>query len=98
LRRPRTRERQDEGRELSYRSYGSFSRQIPLDFSVDPPKGEATFDKGVLKIHVPNAGSQERDQEDRDQGLSLAQAERREAESFGVAFCAFRIVLSPWRT
>ena len=39
--------------QMSERSYGSFSRQIPLDFSVDPAKVEATFDKGVLKVHVP---------------------------------------------
>ena len=37
----------------SERSYGSFSRAIPLEFSVDPAKIEATFDKGVLKVHVP---------------------------------------------
>jgi HSP20 family protein len=39
--------------QMSERSYGSFSRAIPLDFSVDAGKIEATFDKGVLKVHVP---------------------------------------------
>ncbi|MFZ2105737.1 MAG: Hsp20/alpha crystallin family protein [Roseiarcus sp.] len=39
--------------QMSERSYGSYSRGIPLEFTVDPAKIEATFDKGVLKVHVP---------------------------------------------
>jgi HSP20 family protein len=35
------------------RSYGSFSRTIPLPFDPDPAKVEAKFDKGVLRIHLP---------------------------------------------
>src|SRR5262249_30312790 len=35
------------------RSYGSFSRAIPLPFHPDPAKGEAKFDKGGLDIHLP---------------------------------------------
>jgi HSP20 family protein len=35
------------------RSYGSFSRTIPLPFDPDPAKVEAQFDKGVLRIHLP---------------------------------------------
>jgi HSP20 family protein len=35
------------------RSYGSFSRIIPLPFDPDPAKVEAKFDKGVLRIHLP---------------------------------------------
>ena len=35
------------------RSYGSFSRAIPLPFDPDPAKVEASFDKGVLHIHLP---------------------------------------------
>jgi HSP20 family protein len=35
------------------RSYGSFSRSIPLPFDPDPAKVEAKFDKGVLRIHLP---------------------------------------------
>jgi len=35
------------------RSYGSFSRAIPLPFDPDPAKVEAKFDKGVLRIHLP---------------------------------------------
>jgi HSP20 family protein len=32
------------------RSYGSFSRIIPLPFDPDPAKVEAKFDKGVLHV------------------------------------------------
>jgi HSP20 family protein len=35
------------------RSYGSFSRTIPLPFDPDLAKVEAKFDKGVLRIHLP---------------------------------------------
>jgi HSP20 family protein len=35
------------------RSYGSFSRAIPLPFDPDPAKVEAKFDKRVLHIHLP---------------------------------------------
>jgi HSP20 family protein len=35
------------------RSYGSFSRTIPLPFDPDPAKVEAKFDKGVLHIRLP---------------------------------------------
>jgi HSP20 family protein len=35
------------------RSYGSFSRAIPLPFDPDPAKVEAKFDRGVLHIHLP---------------------------------------------
>jgi HSP20 family protein len=35
------------------RSYGAFSRAIPLPFDADPAKVEAKFDKGVLHIHLP---------------------------------------------
>ncbi len=35
------------------RSYGSFSRTIPLSFDPDPAKVEAKFDKGVLHIRLP---------------------------------------------
>jgi HSP20 family protein len=38
---------------LVERSYGVFTRSIPLPFTIDPAKVEATFDKGVLKIHLP---------------------------------------------
>jgi HSP20 family protein len=35
------------------RSYGSFSRSIPLPFTPDSAKVEAKFDKGVLRIRLP---------------------------------------------
>jgi HSP20 family protein len=35
------------------RSYGSFRRNIPLDFEVVTDKIDATFDKGVLTIELP---------------------------------------------
>jgi len=35
------------------RSYGSFSRTIPLPFDPDSAKVEAKFEKGVLHIHLP---------------------------------------------
>jgi HSP20 family protein len=38
---------------LVERSYGSFSRTIPLPFDSDPAKVEAKFDRGVLHIRLP---------------------------------------------
>jgi HSP20 family protein len=35
------------------RSYGSFSRAIPLPFEADPTKVDAKFDRGILRIHLP---------------------------------------------
>jgi HSP20 family protein len=35
------------------RSYGSFTRSIPLPFDPDASKVAAKFDKGVLRIHLP---------------------------------------------
>jgi HSP20 family protein len=34
------------------RSYGSFMRSIELPFEIDTSKVDASFDKGVLKVHV----------------------------------------------
>jgi HSP20 family protein len=49
------REEQDKDKNwhIVERSYGSFSRAIPLPFDPDPAKVEAKFDKGVLHIHLP---------------------------------------------
>ena len=44
---------QDKNWHVVERSYGSFSRAIPLPFDPDPAKVEAKFDKGVLHIHLP---------------------------------------------
>jgi len=45
-------ERKDKNWHMVERSYGAFSRSIPLGFNVDPAKVDATYDKGVLKVHV----------------------------------------------
>lgn len=37
------------------RSYGSFLRTVPLPFTVDADKVDATFAKGVLKVHLPRS-------------------------------------------
>ena len=50
------------------RSYGSFSRAIPLPFDPDPAKVEAKFDKGVIAHPLAKAGGGgEEAAEDRDQ-------------------------------
>jgi len=45
-------EKKDKNWHMVERAYGAFSRTIPLAFSPDPNKVEASFDKGVLKVHV----------------------------------------------
>jgi HSP20 family protein len=49
-------EREEEDKEKSWhvveRSYGSFSRAVPLPFDPDPAKVEAKFEKGVLRISM----------------------------------------------
>jgi len=37
------------------RSYGTFTRSLVLPQGVDPEKIDATFDRGVLEVHVPQA-------------------------------------------
>jgi HSP20 family protein len=34
------------------RSYGSFVRSLKLPFEIDASKVDASFDKGVLKVHI----------------------------------------------
>jgi HSP20 family protein len=50
-------ERDEQDKEKNWhvieRSYGSFSRAIPLPFNPDPAKVEAKFDNAVLRIHLP---------------------------------------------
>ena len=43
----------DKNWHMVERSYGLFSRTIPLPFDPDPAKVEAKFDKGVLRIRLP---------------------------------------------
>ena len=51
---------EDEKKEGNYhrieRSYGSFSRTIPLSSSVDEDKVKASFKKGVLTVTLPKQG------------------------------------------
>jgi HSP20 family protein len=35
------------------RSYGSFARSIPLPFTPDSARVEASFDNGVLRVKLP---------------------------------------------
>jgi HSP20 family protein len=52
-------EREEQDKDKNWhvveRSYGSFSRAIPLPFEPDATKVEARFDKGVLRIHLPKS-------------------------------------------
>jgi HSP20 family protein len=43
----------DKSWHMVERSYGSFSRSIPLPFTPDSAKVEAKFDRGVLRIKLP---------------------------------------------
>ncbi|MDJ1158055.1 Hsp20/alpha crystallin family protein [Chelatococcus sp. SYSU_G07232] len=46
-------ETKDRNWQMVERSYGAFVRTLPIPFAVDPAKVDATFDKGLLKIHLP---------------------------------------------
>jgi HSP20 family protein len=50
-------ERDEQDKEKNWhvieRSYGSFTRAIPLPFDPDMKKVDAKFDKGVLRVHLP---------------------------------------------
>ncbi len=50
-------ERKKKGRGYSYaeRSYGAFSRAIPLPCPVVPEKATATYKDGLLELHLPKA-------------------------------------------
>lgn len=50
-------ERKDKTYTLSERSYGSFTRSIPLPAGVDPAAIKATVANGVLKVTVPKPAS-----------------------------------------
>jgi HSP20 family protein len=45
------------------RSFGSFTRAIPLPFDPDATKVEAKFDKGVLRIRLPKPAEVARKQQ-----------------------------------
>jgi HSP20 family protein len=42
----------EENRYVHERSYGAFQRRIPLPEGTSPDKMKATYDKGVLTVHV----------------------------------------------
>jgi HSP20 family protein len=50
----------DKNWQVVERSYGSFSRSIPLPFAPDPDKVEAKFDKGVLRVKLPKPAELEK--------------------------------------
>lgn len=52
-------EKEDKDRNYYYmeRSYGSFSRVIPLDAEIEANKAEARFKNGVLDIKIPKSPS-----------------------------------------
>jgi HSP20 family protein len=47
------RERKDRGYHRVERSFGRFSRSLGLPEGVDADRIEASFDKGVLEVHIP---------------------------------------------
>ncbi len=47
------REEKKEAYHVMERGQGAFSRTIPLPFTVDPDRVEASFDKGVLMVTLP---------------------------------------------
>ncbi|HON37997.1 MAG: Hsp20/alpha crystallin family protein [Desulfomonilia bacterium] len=57
-------EREEKGKESYYmeRSFGAFSRVIPIPVEVNPDKAEATFKKGVLNITLPKVEKEKKEQ------------------------------------
>jgi HSP20 family protein len=52
---------EDEGKDYYRieRSYGSFTRSVPLPCEVDSGQADATFDKGVLTVTLPKTRTEE---------------------------------------
>jgi HSP20 family protein len=50
-------EKEDKGKDYYHveRSYGSFSRTIPLPDEIESDKAEANFKKGVLTVKIPKS-------------------------------------------
>lgn len=46
-------EKEEEGCYRTERSYGMFTRSVPLPADVDAENAEASFDKGVLSVRLP---------------------------------------------
>lgn len=57
-------EREEKGKESYYmeRSYGSFTRVLPIPVDINPDKVEATFRKGVLNITLPKIQKEKKEQ------------------------------------
>ncbi|MFY9399689.1 MAG: Hsp20/alpha crystallin family protein [Desulfomonilia bacterium] len=57
-------EREEKGKESYYmeRSYGSFTRVLPIPVEINPDKVEATFKKGVLNITMPKVQTEKKEQ------------------------------------
>lgn len=57
-------EKEEKGQECYYaeRSFGSFSRVVPLPAEVEPGRAEATFSKGVLTITMPKVAQKKKEQ------------------------------------
>lgn len=50
-------ETRENGCYRTERSYGMFSRTLPLPRDVDPAAAEATFDQGVLTVRMPKTSA-----------------------------------------
>ena len=68
-----------EGYYRSERSYGSFSRAIPLPEGVDAEQAKASFENGVLKINFPLP----RQQQQRKRRIEVTAGGAREAGAGG---------------
>jgi HSP20 family protein len=78
------REEKKEGNVMVERWYGSFLRQIALPPNVDAEKISASYDKGVLEIHVPRAAEgKARTIQIQSGGTSTGGAERLETRGGG---------------
>jgi len=54
-------EKKEEGAYMLERSYGSFSRSVPLPFAPDPDTLAASFKDGVLTIEIPKPAEAKRE-------------------------------------
>jgi HSP20 family protein len=57
-------EKEEKGKESYYmeRSFGSFTRVLPIPADINPDKVEATFRKGVLNITLPKVQKEKKEQ------------------------------------
>lgn len=52
----------EQGFYRTERSWGSFTRTVPLPTKIDDSRAEATFDKGVLNIRLPKVEEDEHEE------------------------------------